>query len=236
MREIKLNGYIDEEIWFGDEFTPETVRDALRGEKGDLQDDVHITLNSYGGSVNAATQIHDEIKAYPGKVYVTISGTAASAAVGVALAADELDMTPGSMMMIHDPVVMAYGNEADMQDAIRLLTAAKNSILDIYETRVKNDREELSRLMTAETWMDSKEALDRGFVDAIAQKKGGAENCAGERSIDRAEAREKVRAWHTRRLAAVTPRARAEPEARKEEPAARVSARERRLRLMMIQR
>ena len=103
MRELKLNGYIDEESLLGDEMTPQSLHDALYGEKGDLTDDVHTTLNSYGGSVNAATQIHDAISAYPGKVHITISGTAASALVGLLMAAGELDRTAGTMMMIHAP-------------------------------------------------------------------------------------------------------------------------------------
>ena len=29
MREINLNGYIDDEVWFGDEITPENLHDIL---------------------------------------------------------------------------------------------------------------------------------------------------------------------------------------------------------------
>lgn len=236
MRELKLNGYIDEESWFGDEMTPQSVHDALYGEKGDLTDDVHITLNSYGGSVNAATQIHDEISAYPGKVHITISGTAASAAVGLVMAADELDMTAGSMMMIHDPVAMAYGNARDMQSMIETLNTAKDSILNVYEGRIKITRDKAADLMSAETWMDSKTALEYGFIDGIAEKKE-TENSAGERIYDRAEAEKKIKAWYSRKLAASAPgneeptaRARDEPEEGK------VNAREKRLRLLMMER
>lgn len=236
MRELKLNGYIDEESWFGDEMTPQSVHDALYGEKGDLTDDVHITLNSYGGSVNAATQIHDAISAYPGKVHITISGTAASAAVGLVMAADELDMTAGSMMMIHDPVAMAYGNARDMQSMIETLNTAKDSILNVYEGRIKITRDKAADLMSAETWMDSKKALEYGFIDGIAEKKE-TENSAGERIYDRAEAEKKIKAWYSRKLAASAPgneeptaRARDEPEEGK------VNAREKRLRLLMMER
>ena len=236
MRELKLNGYIDEESLFGDEMTPQSVHDALYGEKGDLTDDVHITLNSYGGSVNAATQIHDEISAYPGKVHITISGTAASAAVGMVMAADELDMTAGSMMMIHDPVATAYGNARDMQSMIETLNTAKDSILNIYEGRIKITRDKAADLMSAETWMDSKTALEYGFIDGIAEKKE-TENSAGERVYDRAEAEKKIKAWYSRKLAASaskneepTARARDEPEEGK------VNAREKRLRLLIMER
>lgn len=236
MRELKLNGYIDEESCFGDEMTPQSVHDALYGEKGDLTDDVHITLNSYGGSVNAATQIHDAISAYPGKVHITISGTAASAAVGLVMAADELDMTAGSMMMIHDPVAMAYGNARDMQSMIETLNTAKDSILNVYESRIKITRDKAAELMSAETWMDSKTALEYGFIDGIAEKKE-TENSAGERVYDRAEAEKKIKAWYNRKLAASTPK-NEEPTARaRDEPEeGKVNAREKRLRLLMMER
>ena len=77
MRTLNLNGYIDEEVWYGDEITPAMLHDALYGENEEFSDDVCIILNSYGGSCNAATRMHDDIRAYPGKVHLVISGTAA---------------------------------------------------------------------------------------------------------------------------------------------------------------
>lgn len=229
MREIKMNGYIDEEAVFGDEITPDGMRGLLFAAGEDWNEDVHITLNSYGGSVNAATIIHDTITSYPGRVHITVSGTAASAAVGMAMAADELTMTPGSMMMIHDPIMMAWGNKGDMEKAIQTLDAAKESILNIYENRSGLSRDKLSDLMSAETWMDAQTALKYGFIDNIAAKKG-AENCKAY-NID--EARKRVKAFYER------PRARDEPrESPRESPreAPPESGLKRRLNLMMMER
>ena len=108
MRTINLNGYIDEEVWYGDEITPSMLHDALYGENSEFSDDVRIILNSYGGSCNAAVRMHDDIRAYPGRVHLVISGTAASAATVLSAAADTLEMTPGSLYMIHDPYPMEY--------------------------------------------------------------------------------------------------------------------------------
>ena len=80
MREIMLNGYIDDEVWFGDEITPDALHALLYAEDKDHTEDVHIRLNSYGGSCNAAVRMHDDLVSYPGRVSVTVSGTAASAA------------------------------------------------------------------------------------------------------------------------------------------------------------
>ena len=52
MKTINLNGYIDEEVWYGDEITPSMLPDALYGENNEFSDIAHI-LNSYGGSCNA---------------------------------------------------------------------------------------------------------------------------------------------------------------------------------------
>ena len=79
MRELSLNGYIDDEVWFGDEITPESLHEALYGKENRFADDVHIRLNSYGGSCNAAVRMYDDVRAYPGSVWITVSGTAPGA-------------------------------------------------------------------------------------------------------------------------------------------------------------
>ena len=116
MREIILNGYIDEEMWYGDEITPEGLHDQLYPQNQDPQEELRIILNSYGGSCNAAVRMFDDIRAYPGAVHIIVSGTAASAATVLAMAADRLEMTQGSLWMIHDPLVNAWGNEHDLED------------------------------------------------------------------------------------------------------------------------
>ena len=202
MKDITLNGYIDEETIFGDEFTPAMVHDALYTDEGEEADDVNIILNSYGGSVNAAVRIHDDIKAYPGKVTIVVSGTAASAATIVAQAADNLQMTPGSLFMCHDPSMIAMGNERDLKDAIRQLQACKESIINTYAKRCKLEREQISALMTKTTWMDANEALQNGFIDGILDHVPNGEtvitDAAIARTVNKADAEAKVRAWEER--------------------------------------
>ncbi len=222
MREINLNGYIDSEVWWGDEITPDALHESLYGADNDLADDVHITLNSYGGLCNAAVRMYDELRAYPGKVHITISGTAASAATVLAQGADVLTMTPGSLFMIHDPGCMAFGNAKAFQDTIRELEACKASILNVYAVRCKTDREEIARMMTETTWMDASEAAKHGFVDGIAEAHSdGMTDAAFNRVVNRADAEKGVAAWFDRKKpnANNTPRNDAKPEpALKSEP------------------
>lgn len=201
MREINLNGYLDDEVWFGDEITPEALHEVLYGLDGQARDDVHIYLNSYGGSCNAATRMFDDLRAYPGNVAITISGTAASAATVMAMAANRLEMTPGSLYMIHDPIVGTVGNEQELTDAIRLLRACKDSILNVYATRCRLPRTEVSDKMKATCWMDAQAALADGFIDGITDgiRVGAALNAIEPHIVDRAEAEKKVQAWIDRK-------------------------------------
>lgn len=199
MRELSLNGYIDDEMWFGDEITPESLHEALYGAENQLADDVHIRLNSYGGSCNAAVRMFDDVRAYPGSVRITVSGTAASAATVLAMAADRLEMTPGSLWMIHDPSVVAWGNERELMDSIRLLQACKESILNVYQRRCRQSRQEVAAMMSATSWLDAQSALQYGFIDAISEDgKPGAPENAGERRGNLDFAKAKVQAWQDR--------------------------------------
>jgi len=194
-----MNGYIDDESWFGDEITPSGLHDWLYGENDAAVDDVHIRLNSYGGSCNAATRMFDDIRAYPGSVKITISGTAASAATVVAMAADRLEMTPGSLFMIHDPSTVAYGNERDMDEAKAVLRACKESILNMYGTRIRISRNDAADLMTATTWMDSNEAFERGFVDGITETPAKLPTDSAGHKVSLEAAKAGVQAWFDRK-------------------------------------
>lgn len=199
MRELSLNGYIDDESWFGDEITPESLHDLLYGTEDALPDDVHIRLNSYGGSCNAAVRMFDDIRAYPGNVRITISGTAASAATVVAMAADRLEMTPGSLFMIHDPSTVAYGNERDMDEAKAVLHACKESILNMYGTRIRVSREDAADMMSATSWMDANEAFDKGFVDGITETPDKLPTDSVEHKVTLDTAKAGVQAWFDRK-------------------------------------
>jgi ATP-dependent Clp protease protease subunit len=101
-RTLYLDGYIAENSWFDDDITPKEFKNELYAEEGD----VVVMLNSPGGDVFAASQIYTMLKEYPGHITVKIEGIAASAASVIAMAADEVYMSPVAMMMIHNPEVV----------------------------------------------------------------------------------------------------------------------------------
>ena len=70
-------------------------------------------------------------------------------------------------MMVHNPATVAWGDSAEMQKAIEMLSSVKDSIINAYEIKTGLSRAKLSHLMDAKTWMDAHKAVELGFADGI---------------------------------------------------------------------
>lgn len=162
-RVLRLEGPIDSESYWGDEITPKNFRDELYAEDGD----VTIYLNSPGGNVFAAAEIYTMIRDYPHNVKVRIASIAASAATVIAMAGDVVQMSPTALLMVHDPSTIAMGNTKDMEKAITTLNEVKESIINAYAAKTGLSRSKISKLMSDETWMNAKKAVELGFADEI---------------------------------------------------------------------
>ena len=162
-RVLRLEGPIDSESFWGDEITPKAFRDDLYAEEGDIT----LWLNSPGGNVFAAAEIYTMIRDYPGNVTVRIASIAASAASVVAMAGNQVQMSPTALLMIHDPSTIAMGNAKDMERAITTLNEVKESIINAYAFKTGLSRNRISKLMSDETWLNAKKAVELGFADVI---------------------------------------------------------------------
>lgn len=162
-RVLELYGTIAETSWFDDDVTPKMFHDELFAGKGP----VTVWLNSPGGDCIAASQIYTMLMDYKDDVTIKIDGIAASAASVIAMAGTKVLMAPTALMMIHNPMTMAYGNHADMEKAIEMLDEVKESIINAYEIKTGMSRAKLSHLMDSETWMNAGKAIELGFADDI---------------------------------------------------------------------
>lgn len=171
MTQIKIKGAVvsndDAEIydWLGyDNVSPNAVEDALNNSDGDVE----VDIASGGGSVFAASEIYTMLKAYSGKVVVNIQGLAASAASVIAMAGDEVNMSPTSQMMIHKASTVSAGNADDFAHDSKMLDVTDQSIVNAYEAKTGMNRDDILKLMSDETWMTAQEAVDKGFADNIS--------------------------------------------------------------------
>ena len=165
-RTLFLNGTIAEDSWYDDDVTPQLFKDELMSGSGNIT----VWINSPGGDCVAAAQIYNMLMDYPHDVTVKIDGIAASAASVIAMAGTKVLMSPVSTMMIHNPATIAWGDAGDMEKAIAMLDAVKDSIINAYEIKSGLSRAKLSHLMDSETWMDANKAVDLGFADGILSR------------------------------------------------------------------
>ena len=166
-RVLEINGEIASESWFDDDVTPKLFKDELLSGNGPIT----IWLNSPGGDCIAASQIYSMLMDYTGDVTIKIDGIAASAASVIAMAGTKVLMSPTALMMIHNPMTMAWGDKSEMTKAIEMLDEVKESIVNAYEIKTGMSRAKISHLMDSETWMNANKAIELGFADDILEDK-----------------------------------------------------------------
>lgn len=163
--EVIPSDYADVYDFLGYEnINPKEVKQALNEANGS---DVELEINSPGGYVDAGSEIYTALKEYPGRVIAKITGQACSAASWIALAADYVEMSPTAQMMIHRASTVSIGNSDDLSSALNALDSLDQSFVDLYSQKTGLDKQEVYRLMCNTTWMNAKQAVDKGFADAI---------------------------------------------------------------------
>lgn len=158
---ITIYGVIGDS-WFSDSFSATDIDNALN-EAG--ENDVIINLNSPGGDAFDGISIFNRLKRHKGNVTIHVDGWACSAASIIAMAADELILELGAMLMIHEASTIVWGSKTDMRKEAEVLEQLEDGIIDIYMTKAKVAREEVRKKVDAETWFSAKSAVEFGFAD-----------------------------------------------------------------------
>ncbi len=161
---ITMFEVIGEDFWSGGGVTAKRVAGALRSIGAR---DVTVRINSPGGDMFEGIAIYNLLRKHPAKVTVEILGWAASAASIIAMAGDEIRMGLGTFMMVHNAWGMVVGNRHDMREAADVFDIFDGAIADIYEARTGLARDEIVKLMDAETFMGAKDAVAKGFADEV---------------------------------------------------------------------
>lgn len=134
-------------------------------------DTINVRLNSGGGVIWEGIAIYNALVRHKAKVIVHIESIAASIASVIAMAGDEIKIHEGSRLMIHKPWSFAMGTSLDMRSEADLLDALESDIIDIYEARTEQERDNLAEWVGAETWLSAKDAVENGFADEVIPAK-----------------------------------------------------------------
>lgn len=159
--EIVIYGEIGDFWW--DAISDKDIQSALN----EINGDVVVRVNSPGGDAFMGIAIYHQLKKHDGKVTVYVDGLAASAASIIAMAADELIMNTGTMLMVHEAWTIAYGNKTDIDKTMNALKGLDVSLADIYMTRFEGERTEIETMMKNETWFTASEAVEVGLADKV---------------------------------------------------------------------
>lgn len=143
---------------------PQAVEDALKQANGN---DITVEIASNGGDVFAGSEIYSLLKAYQGNVTVNIVGLAASAASMIAMAGDKVNISPTAQLMIHKAWSMTQGNSDDLNHESQVLDSIDQSIVNAYVAKTGLDADKIMQMMSNETWLNAKQAVDNGFADEI---------------------------------------------------------------------
>jgi ATP-dependent Clp protease, protease subunit len=129
---------------------------------------IHLRFNSPGGDVFDGRAICAALDAHPARKVGHVDGWAASAASFILMHCDEVEITEGAMIMIHNGWTMAAGDNRVMSETAGLLQKIDGAIQDDYMRRVNVDRDQVVAWMNAETWFTAAEAVEHGFADRVA--------------------------------------------------------------------
>lgn len=157
---ITIYGVIGD--YWEESFSASDIDKALNEAK---DNDVIVNLNSPGGDMLDGISIFNRLKRHAGKVTIHVDGWACSAASVIAMAADELVMELGSVLMIHEASTIVWGSKTDMRKEADILEELEEGTIDIYMTKANIKREEVRKKVDAETWFSAKSAVELGFAD-----------------------------------------------------------------------
>ena len=165
---VTMRGVLDGG-WFG--LSAQEVIEAFGNAQA-----VHLIIDSPGGLLGEGVSLYSEMRARAERgVTFTTEGRAlvASAAVLPFLAADDRELSDGTMVMIHNPFmgVFLFGDLEDFEResarAINALRSLTTNYIDILSRRTGMTSEAATTAMAAETWYSVAEAEAAGFLKPL---------------------------------------------------------------------
>lgn len=167
---IEIKGPIitNDDKWIYDWFGVASCCPAdIRSQLDEVADDegVQIVINSSGGDIFAASEIYDMLAESKATIKVIF---AASAASYIACACSS-EIVPTGMLMIHNVSSYAAGDYNDMAHESGVLLKASKAVATAYRLKTGMSEDELIGLMDKETWLTADEAVEKGFIDKVAE-------------------------------------------------------------------
>lgn len=135
----------------------------------DPEKDIHLYINSPGGSISAGMAIFDTIQHIKPDVSTICVGMAASMGAFLlnAGAKGKRFALPNSEIMIHQPLGGAEGQASDIEIRARRILKMRDKLNQILADRTGQPLERIERDTDRDYFMSAEEALEYGLVDKV---------------------------------------------------------------------
>lgn len=156
-----------------DDVANSIVAQLLFLESEDPDKDIHLYINSPGGSVTAGLAIYDTMQYIKSPVSTICVGLAASmAAVLLAGGAKDKRLAlPNAEVMIHQPLGGARGQASDIEIQARNILKTKDRMNRILAAHTGQDIERVAQDTDRDNYMSAEEALKYGLIDRIIESR-----------------------------------------------------------------
>ncbi|GAA0865852.1 ATP-dependent Clp endopeptidase proteolytic subunit ClpP [Paraclostridium tenue] len=167
----------DRIIFLGDEVNDATaglvVAQLLFLEAEDPDKDIHLYINSPGGSITAGMAIYDTMQYIKPDVSTICIGMAASmgAFLLAAGAKGKRLALPNSEIMIHQPLGGTRGQATDIEIHAKRIISMKNKLNSILAERTGQPIEKIQVDTERDNFMSADEAMKYGLVDKVITKR-----------------------------------------------------------------
>ena len=159
--------FLGEEI--NDAVASTVVAQLLFLESEDPGKDIHMYINSPGGSVTAGMAIYDTMNYVKCDVSTTCIGMAAS--MGAFLlssgAKGKRYALPNAEVMIHQPLGGAQGQATEIQIAAEHILKTKKKLNQILADNAGKPVEEVEKDTDRDNWLSADEAKEYGLIDEV---------------------------------------------------------------------
>ncbi len=165
----------DRIIFLGDEVTPDlanlVVAQLLFLANEDPKADIHLYLNTPGGSVYAGMGIYDTMQYIQCPVATYVVGIAASmgAVLFGAGAKGKRFVLPNARVMIHQPLGGARGPATDIKIELDEMLRTQRQLYQILAKHTGKDVEQITKDCDRNNWMDASETVAYGLADKIIE-------------------------------------------------------------------
>ncbi|MBL8764110.1 MAG: ATP-dependent Clp protease proteolytic subunit [Phycisphaerae bacterium] len=137
----------------------------------DRKSDVHLYVNSPGGSVSAGLGIIDTMRFVECDVCTYIIGQAASMGSIIATSGTKGKRftLPNSRNLMHQPLIggVMEGQATDLEIEAREMLRIRDRIYQIYSDATGQNLDRIARDCDRNKWLDESEMLDYGLVDKV---------------------------------------------------------------------